>query len=800
MPTLDWRERPKASPLGGFLIQSRAGTTGNFEVVIPWPDGGLAHFARDNDATGFPWHGPTLFGQGTYVGASVTESDFTTFISESIKNLEVAAVREDGVVEHWWRENGGALAWHLAETITTDATGVPALAYTGALFKEDPVLGFDLNSHETAELHLVVPQRGTGLKYLVKRDDSPGPSWADMGGPGSSLPHAFSNLRFVGAAIVLTPMENTAQEATWKGLREFDTTILRNYLIAAAVSDDGGLVVYAYDRRTTFGQVSGSIGGSAEIWGDSESITLPVVIGGVTSQEIRPFRGRPSMVHGDVDVDDSSIDIFLDELHFGNLELIAPAKAGGIHHFWRDNGAPGAHRRLKEGWRFATTFGTGTYDEVSIIQSDMGGGESGNLEVVARSRGQRGFDFYSRDENWNWHGPTRVGPPEPWRHSTPGFNQEKVAPGTSPTSWYTPTERDPAHRLCRRDRRADPRVLLPDRRREPLGAHDPELRGGEGRPGHEPHELVYADREDPAHRLCRRDRRADPRVLLPDRRREPAGSTRSRASGRRRSPRARAPRAGIRRPRRSSTSPMSARPTGKSTSASTGSAARTAGSTRSRASGRRRSPRARAPRAGIRRPRRSSTSPMSARPTGRSTSASTGSAARTAGSTRSRASGRRRSPRAPSPTSWYTPPENIQHIAYVGADDHLVHQCFFFIGGFGGWQHEMTNAGEQAGRRGHEPDELVHDAGERPARRLRRRRPADPRVLFLDPRRRRARVAAYRARRRPETRGCGYEPNELVHDARERPTHRVRRRRPRYPRAILLRPSDAGATHAAVRH
>jgi len=46
-----------------------------------------------------------------------------------------------------------------------------------------------------------------------------------------------------------------------------------------------------------------------------------------------------------------------------------------------------------------------------------------------------------------------------------------------------------------------------------------------------------------------------------------------------------------------------------------------------------------------------------------------------------------------SPTSWFTTPENVQHVAYVGTDGQ-VHQCFFFIGGFGGWQHEVTSAGE----------------------------------------------------------------------------------------------------------
>ncbi len=45
-----------------------------------------------------------------------------------------------------------------------------------------------------------------------------------------------------------------------------------------------------------------------------------------------------------------------------------------------------------------------------------------------------------------------------------------------------------------------------------------------------------------------------------------------------------------------------------------------------------------------------------------------------------------------SPTSWYSTPENVQHIAYVGTDQR-IHQCYFFVGGFGGWRHEVTSAG-----------------------------------------------------------------------------------------------------------
>jgi dihydrodipicolinate synthase/N-acetylneuraminate lyase len=45
---------------------------------------------------------------------------------------------------------------------------------------------------------------------------------------------------------------------------------------------------------------------------------------------------------------------------------------------------------------------------------------------------------------------------------------------------------------------------------------------------------------------------------------------------------------------------------------------------------------------------------------------------------------------ATSPTSWYTTPENVQHIAYVGVDG-LIHELFYFIGGDGVWRHNLPS-------------------------------------------------------------------------------------------------------------
>ena len=41
------------------FIQSTFGSKGNFEVLVPMGNR-LLHFFRDNDAHGYPWHGPAL--------------------------------------------------------------------------------------------------------------------------------------------------------------------------------------------------------------------------------------------------------------------------------------------------------------------------------------------------------------------------------------------------------------------------------------------------------------------------------------------------------------------------------------------------------------------------------------------------------------------------------------------------------------------------------------------------------------------------------------------------------------------
>lgn len=402
MSTLDMHERPNASPSGGFFIQSRAGESGNFEVVIPWPDGGLAHFWRENDAVGAPWHGPAIFGSGRYFGASVADSDFAAFQSSSIKNLEVIAVTEGGQVEHWWRENGGAFIWHKAATLFEDGTGVPALAYTFATFKEDEFgLGIDLDSHDPSEFYFAMPFRDGGLRLVSRLNALDGPKeWKEIGGfrerPLALAQAVLQDKDFVGVGLALTTLRNATTYAGWREMKEgVNDPLVRGDVVVAAVSDQGALNIYVWGVGPPVAF------GSRDIWVEGTSLSLPTEHGHL----LRPFRGRPSILQSDYGLSEAHGFVPWSSADYGNLEVVAPGKDGGILYFWRKNGEHRSPPHISNGWNFQAKIGEAIYDEVSLIQSNYGNDDHCNLELVARRRDQRGFDFFWREPDLIWRGP-----------------------------------------------------------------------------------------------------------------------------------------------------------------------------------------------------------------------------------------------------------------------------------------------------------------------------------------------------------------------------------------------------------
>ncbi|GAA4965166.1 hypothetical protein [Kineococcus glutinatus] len=401
----DWPDRPKASPTGGALIQSRSGTSGHFEVVIPWPNGGLAYFWRDNDESRFRWHGPIVFGDGRYLGASITEG-FNKFVTTTrMGNFEVVAVRDTGEFELWFRENGGQFRWHRAGELARDVTGVPALTFTGAHFKQG-VLDFDLETHLHNQFWAAVPNRSGGFSLLVCDNDDPDllrPGWrpATRLGRDDHFPGLLRDRQFVGVGLALTCLHSPAVEAwSWKEMQESaaEVGLIMGDVLVAATSTEGALTVFVWNEDDLLGTPPGT-----RAWRGGVSLTTPVE---PNAQELRPFRGRPALLQSDYDLDEETSLLPFEHNHFGNLELLCAAKRGGIHHLWRDNGGnTGQPASWEGGWKYAGLIGDKVYDEVSVIQSRFGRGEHGNLEMIARASDQAGFDFYWRDENFRWHGP-----------------------------------------------------------------------------------------------------------------------------------------------------------------------------------------------------------------------------------------------------------------------------------------------------------------------------------------------------------------------------------------------------------
>jgi Astacin (Peptidase family M12A) len=99
---------PGATGVSGVpaLIQSTHGVQGNFEMIVPMANGGMAHFWRENDAPGLPWHGPFRFGTGNISAVSVFQGNFG-----APGNLELVA-REGNRLAFYWRSGRPPFTWN----------------------------------------------------------------------------------------------------------------------------------------------------------------------------------------------------------------------------------------------------------------------------------------------------------------------------------------------------------------------------------------------------------------------------------------------------------------------------------------------------------------------------------------------------------------------------------------------------------------------------------------------------------------------------------------------------------------
>jgi hypothetical protein len=348
----------------GWLIQSRFGSWGNYELVVPMGDH-LAHYWRDNDAVGYPWHGPTVI-PGPYHGpegknrfALPIQFTAASLLQSSIGpgNLDVVSVAHitngDSHLVFYGRDASG---WHGPATL--DADGQPVTGVTGAPAFIQSTYG------AVGNYELVVPM-GDHLAHYWRDNDAVGHPWHGpilIQGPYHG---PLGKNRFA------PPSQFTAASLLQSTIGPGNLDVVS---VANTTTGDSHLVFYGRDASGWHGP--------ANLIADGQPVT------GVT--------GAPAFIQGTYGA-------------VGNYELVVPM-GDHLAHYWRDNNAPGYpwHGPIVIPGPYHGTEGKNGFAlpvqflGASLIESNLA---DGRLEVAAVARSSSGTTFlisYIRDVT-GWH-------------------------------------------------------------------------------------------------------------------------------------------------------------------------------------------------------------------------------------------------------------------------------------------------------------------------------------------------------------------------------------------------------------
>ena len=331
-------------PISGYspvLIQSRFGTQGNFELVSTYhPPGsagsGLAHYWRNNDDP------PTYpWSLPTAFGADQgpPELEAPTMIESTFGspgNLEVICVPGSETAPKWFEY------FHRDSGPTFTWSGpinlqiTPPQGVTGR-----PVL-IQSRFGTKGNFELVTPVYGGGLAHLTRNNDDPQLPW--------SQPTLF------GADLTIEGLTLTQE-------REGNVQLICNVVNSGAPNQ---LYQFWYS-------------GPGYTWDGPFVVPVTPPPGG--------FVGAPVMIQSRFG-------------KWGNYELVAAAKGGGLAHYWRNNDDP----ELR--WSEPTLFGgeLGEVGSLTMIQSTIG--DPGNLEVICSSVfGQLNYFWRDSGPTFTWNGP-----------------------------------------------------------------------------------------------------------------------------------------------------------------------------------------------------------------------------------------------------------------------------------------------------------------------------------------------------------------------------------------------------------
>lgn len=389
----------------GFAFQSTYGS-GNYEVFIPWPGGGVAHYWYDGT-----WHGPVLFGSGTVVSVSAMESNWKHQSNGDHGNFELLTLtREDGAsrARAWFRDNVSPFNWHQGSDLPGSSGFVSVALGKLVPRKEWPL------EYKQYFVAYGSPYNGGLRAYLRAKSE-----WKEgevvlerpvTDGTG----HGYGD-----------PVNHRAMGIGWAhgtvGARYPDDFEFEPGLEALVYTlPDGVLIFREHVGRNLQGR----------------TVAYPAVKVG------NGLNGRPAILQSSRGYSGGTkvpIVVWFDSPRHGNYEVFAPFEGGGVAHFWRGNNEPKGRQ-----WKSAGVVGTENYDEVAAFQNMRmrDGDKTGRINLFAWKRGEKWFHHFIQthygDGKFRWDGPETVG-----RRSN--FGKAKLPGGKrSPSNAEPPKRKSPS--------------------------------------------------------------------------------------------------------------------------------------------------------------------------------------------------------------------------------------------------------------------------------------------------------------------------------------------------------------------
>jgi len=152
------------------LIQGRFEQRGNFELVVPLADGGLAHYDRANNETGVPWYGPNVFATelGRFDAVIFVQNNLTEGANKG--ELELIGLSQ------------GELFFYVREDIPPYQWFGPLrpAGFVQQIFSGNPVLiqgRFAAGGSTFGNYELVVPLAAGGLAHYYRANQEAGRPW-----------------------------------------------------------------------------------------------------------------------------------------------------------------------------------------------------------------------------------------------------------------------------------------------------------------------------------------------------------------------------------------------------------------------------------------------------------------------------------------------------------------------------------------------------------------------------------------------------------------------------------------------